>query len=50
VADELAAMAELVSGKVAAVPVVVIKGYPFQPSETANHDALVRDPDKDLFR
>ncbi len=50
VADELAAMAELVSGKVAAVPAVVIKGYPFQPSETASHDSLVRDPDKDLFR
>ena len=50
VADELAAMAELVSGKVAAVPAAVIKGYPFQPSETATHDALVRDPDKDLFR
>ena len=50
VADELAAMAELVGGKVANVPVAVIKGYPFESSETATHDSLLRDPDKDLFR
>ncbi len=50
VADELAAMAELVSGKVSAVPVAIIKGYTFQPSETATHEDLLRDPDKDLFR
>jgi coenzyme F420-0:L-glutamate ligase / coenzyme F420-1:gamma-L-glutamate ligase len=50
VADELAAAAELVTGKVLGVPVSVIKGYPYQPSEQANHWSLVRDPDKDLFR
>ncbi len=50
VADELAAVAELAGGKVAAVPAVVIKGYPYQPSEDADHWPLVRDPDKDLFR
>ena len=50
VADELAAVAELAGGKVAAVPVVVIKGYPYQPSEDADHWPLIRDPDKDLFR
>jgi coenzyme F420-0:L-glutamate ligase/coenzyme F420-1:gamma-L-glutamate ligase len=50
VADELAATAELVTGKVLGVPVAVIKGYPYQPREDATHQALVRDPDKDLFR
>jgi coenzyme F420-0:L-glutamate ligase / coenzyme F420-1:gamma-L-glutamate ligase len=50
VADELAAAAELVTGKVLGVPVSVIKGYPYLPSEEASHWALVRDPDKDLFR
>ena len=50
VADELTAMAELAGGKVAGVPAVVIKGYSYQPCEDASHEALVRDPDKDLFR
>ena len=50
VADELAATAELVTGKVAAVPVALIKGYEYEPMEDASHWALVRDPDKDLFR
>jgi coenzyme F420-0:L-glutamate ligase/coenzyme F420-1:gamma-L-glutamate ligase len=50
VADELAAAAELAAGKVLGVPVVLVKGYPYQPSEAASHQALVRDPDKDLFR
>ena len=50
VADELAAAAELVTGKVRGVPVTLIKGYPYQPMEDASHDMLVRSPDKDLFR
>jgi coenzyme F420-0:L-glutamate ligase/coenzyme F420-1:gamma-L-glutamate ligase len=50
VADELAATAELVTGKVAAVPVALVKGYEYEPMEDASHWALVRDPDKDLFR
>ena len=50
VADELAAAAELVTGKVLGVPVALIKGYQYQPREDASHHALVRDPDKDLFR
>ena len=50
VADELAAMAELVSGKVDNVPVSIIRGYPYEPMENASHEALLRSPDKDLFR
>jgi coenzyme F420-0:L-glutamate ligase/coenzyme F420-1:gamma-L-glutamate ligase len=50
VADELAATAELVTGKVDAVPVALVKGYDYEPMEDASHWALVRDPDKDLFR
>jgi len=50
VADELAAAAELAAGKVLGVPVVLVKGYPYRPSEEASHQALLRDPDKDLFR
>ena len=50
VADELAAAAELVTGKVLGVPVAIIRGYPYEPMEDASHLDLLRDPDKDLFR
>ena len=50
VADELAATAELVTGKVLGVPVAIIRGYTFEPMEDASNQALIRDPDKDLFR
>ena len=50
VADELAATAELVTGKVRGVPVSIIKGYPYEPMEDASHEALLRSPDKDMFR
>lgn len=50
VADELAATAELVTGKVLGVPVAIIRGYPYEPMEDASHEALLRDPEKDLFR
>jgi coenzyme F420-0:L-glutamate ligase/coenzyme F420-1:gamma-L-glutamate ligase len=50
VADELAAAAELAAGKVLGVPVVLVRGYAYQPSETASLKSLLRDPDKDLFR
>jgi coenzyme F420-0:L-glutamate ligase/coenzyme F420-1:gamma-L-glutamate ligase len=50
VADELAAMAELVTGKVDNVPVSIIRGYPFEPMEDASLEMLLRSPDKDLFR
>ncbi len=50
VADELAATAELVTGKVLGVPVAIIRGYAYEPMEDASNQALIRDPDKDLFR
>ena len=50
VADELAATAELVTGKVRGVPVSIIKGYPYEPMEDASHESLLRSPDKDMFR
>tara|TARA_B100000315_G_scaffold151980_1_gene140798 strand:+ start:1844 stop:2602 length:759 start_codon:yes stop_codon:yes gene_type:complete len=49
-ADELAAAAELVTGKVDGVPVSIIKGYRYEPLEDASLQALIRPPDKDLFR
>ncbi len=49
VADELAAAAELVMGKVDRVPVALIRGYAYTPgSSTAQ--ALLRDPATDMFR
>ena len=50
VADELAAAAELVTGKVQGVPAAIIRGYSYQPMEEASHQALIRPPEKDLFR
>ena len=50
VADELAATADLVTGKLLGVPVAPIKGYPYERMEDADSRAIVRDPDKDLFR
>ena len=50
VADELAATAELVTGKVEGVPVSIIRGYRYQPAEHTSHWDLIREPDKDLFR
>ncbi len=50
VADELAATAELVTGKVLGIPVAIIRGYPYESMEDASNQALIRDPDKDLFR
>jgi coenzyme F420-0:L-glutamate ligase/coenzyme F420-1:gamma-L-glutamate ligase len=49
VADELAAAAELATGKLDRVPAAVIRGYAYQPGEgRATH--LVRVPEMDLFR
>ena len=50
VADELAATAELVTGKLLGVPVALVKGYPYERMEDADSRDIVRDPDKDLFR
>lgn len=49
VADEVASAAELVMGKVDRVPVALIRGYAFTPSES-DAQTLVRDPATDMFR
>jgi len=49
VADELASAAELVMGKIDAVPVAIVRGYAYTPTE-ASARALIRAPEKDLFR
>jgi coenzyme F420-0:L-glutamate ligase/coenzyme F420-1:gamma-L-glutamate ligase len=49
VADELAAAAELVMGKIDGRPVAVIRGYPYAPGPGQGRD-LVMDSSRDLFR
>ena len=52
-ADELAATAELVTGKVGSVPVALIRGYPYQPAISEvprGARALIRPPERDMFR
>jgi coenzyme F420-0:L-glutamate ligase/coenzyme F420-1:gamma-L-glutamate ligase len=49
VADELAAAAELVQGKLDRVPVAIVRGYAF-PRGEGKARQLVRDPGNDLFR
>jgi coenzyme F420-0:L-glutamate ligase/coenzyme F420-1:gamma-L-glutamate ligase len=48
VADELASAADLAGGKVAQRPVVVIRGYAWQPSD-AGASVMVMEPERDLF-
>ncbi len=49
VADELAAAAELVMGKVDAVPAAIVRGYAYTPAVGSARE-LIRAPEKDLFR
>jgi coenzyme F420-0:L-glutamate ligase/coenzyme F420-1:gamma-L-glutamate ligase len=49
VADELAAAAELVMGKLDAVPVAIVRGYPY-PRGDGSARQIVRPPERDLFR
>ena len=49
VADELAAAAELVQGKLDRTPVSLVRGYRYPPGRGSARD-LLRDPEKDLFR
>ena len=49
IADELAAAAELVMGKLSALPVAIVRGYPYPPGCATARD-LVRPPERDLFR
>ena len=50
VADELAATAELVTGKVEGVPVSIIRGYSYLSLEDASIKRILRTGDKDMFR
>jgi len=50
VADELAAAADLVRRKADGVPVVVVRGFPYERDERAGADLLQRPPAEDLFR
>ncbi len=50
VADEIAGAAELVMGKIDAVPVAIVRGFAYTPSDTASARQLLRDPRFDLFR
>jgi coenzyme F420-0:L-glutamate ligase/coenzyme F420-1:gamma-L-glutamate ligase len=50
VADELAASAELVIGQAdEGVPVAIIRGYEYEPSDESSAKELVRPREKDLF-
>ncbi|MFN8639484.1 MAG: coenzyme F420-0:L-glutamate ligase [Dehalococcoidia bacterium] len=48
VADELAGAAELVMGKLDAVPAAIVRGFPYQPGEGSASE-LVRPMELDLF-
>ncbi|MGD0204938.1 MAG: coenzyme F420-0:L-glutamate ligase [Dehalococcoidia bacterium] len=49
VADELAAAAELVMGKLSRVPVAIVRGFNYQRAEGSARE-LIRPPERDLFR
>ena len=49
-ADQIASAAELISGKLDAVPVVLVRGLIYSPDDQANARTLLRDPASDLFR
>jgi coenzyme F420-0:L-glutamate ligase/coenzyme F420-1:gamma-L-glutamate ligase len=50
VVDELAAAAELVHGKLARVPVAIVRGVEYQRAEDASTSELIRPAEKDMFR
>ena len=49
VVDEMASAAELVMGKLDMVPVAIIRGYAYIPSDGKVSD-MVREPEQDIFR
>jgi coenzyme F420-0:L-glutamate ligase/coenzyme F420-1:gamma-L-glutamate ligase len=49
VADEVAAAAELVLGKLDGVPVAVLRGLPLEPEDGAGVRALLRPDEEDMF-
>jgi coenzyme F420-0:L-glutamate ligase / coenzyme F420-1:gamma-L-glutamate ligase len=50
IADEVAAAADLVLGKLERVPAAVVRGLRLRPDEDGAASALLRDPERDLFR
>ncbi|MEO6653899.1 MAG: coenzyme F420-0:L-glutamate ligase [Ilumatobacteraceae bacterium] len=50
IADELASAAELVKGNTSRVPVAVVRGYQWEPDESASMATVIRDSGRDLFR
>jgi coenzyme F420-0:L-glutamate ligase/coenzyme F420-1:gamma-L-glutamate ligase len=50
VADELAGAAELVKGNISRMPVGVVRGYPWEPDDSATIAPVLRDSSRDLFR
>jgi coenzyme F420-0:L-glutamate ligase/coenzyme F420-1:gamma-L-glutamate ligase len=49
VGDELASAAELVMGKIDAVPAAIIRGYTYTTT-AGSAQRLIRKPEQDLFR
>jgi coenzyme F420-0:L-glutamate ligase / coenzyme F420-1:gamma-L-glutamate ligase len=49
VADEIASAAELAMGKVEACPVVIVRGYPYDPAPGSARE-VVMEPGRDMFR
>ena len=49
-ADELAGAAELVKGNVSRTPVAVIRGFTWEPDDTATISPVLREQSRDLFR
>jgi coenzyme F420-0:L-glutamate ligase/coenzyme F420-1:gamma-L-glutamate ligase len=50
IVDELASAAELVIGQARGkIPVAIVRGYSYRPSETAKSTALLRPKEKELF-
>jgi coenzyme F420-0:L-glutamate ligase/coenzyme F420-1:gamma-L-glutamate ligase len=49
-ADELTAAAELVKGNVSRIPVAVIRGFAWEPDDSAVIAPVLRDQSRDLFR
>lgn len=49
-ADALCAAAELVMGKTAGIPAALVRGFQWQPCETASARQLIRPPAEDFFR
>jgi coenzyme F420-0:L-glutamate ligase/coenzyme F420-1:gamma-L-glutamate ligase len=50
VADEIAAAADLVMGKASGIPVAIVRGLTFTPTESGRAADLVRETQDDLFR